>query len=158
MDWSKLQAEHRVWVNGMYPDQPTDVPAAGMVEEAGELVHALLKRRQRELWGEEQRYRGVAWQAELEDAIGDCAIYAVSYCNATRVDIDQALNCKPTELCPPLLAACAAVKVAAANVLTPDMDNVREYIYILRLVCDNVDIVFEDAVQRTWDRVKRRVR
>ena len=26
-----IQQEHKVWVDGMYPDQPPEVPAAGLV-------------------------------------------------------------------------------------------------------------------------------
>src|SRR5260221_7052648 len=82
----KMQTEHREWLAKMYPDQPLWIPAAGMIEEAGELMHACLKREQADMWGEEGRYAGVDWTAEISDAIGDCAIYCCSLCNALNLD------------------------------------------------------------------------
>lgn len=78
-----IQAEHAAWLATRYPDQPADIPAAGMVEEAGELLHCFVVEKRVLLYGSETRVRDLV--AELYDALGDCAIYFCSYCNSKGI-------------------------------------------------------------------------
>ena len=69
-----IQAEHHEWEQANFPDKKPHQPVFGMVEEVGELCHALLK--------SEQCIRGDAekHQADAKDAIGDVFIYMLSFC------------------------------------------------------------------------------
>lgn len=83
--WARaLQAEHALWLRGGYPGgQDPREPLLGLVVEAGEAAHALLDRHKARVHGPNPRHPDPT--AELLDALGDCAVYACSWCNAAGV-------------------------------------------------------------------------
>lgn len=155
MDWSKMQAEHREWVDRMYPEQPPVVPATGMVEEAGELLHAALKMEQRRLWGAEGRYSNL--MQDLIDAVGDCAIYACSWCNAVGVGfvVPGFASADDRSL---LQLGIDLVKCATDFVESPHASTFDTYLRLLRHVCHRADLSFEESVRVTWAKVRRRTK
>lgn len=159
--WARrVQAEHMEWLRSNYPGQTPLFPAVGMVEEAGELVHALLKREQERKWGSEPRYEGTDWGAQLEDAIGDCALYACSLCNTVHWDFERLLGAVgelPAES--PFDGACRLVRIAGGMVTDPaDEPMCAMYLACLQGVSRAVGVQFAEAVVRTWEEVKRRSR
>lgn len=153
-----IQKEHKEWVDREYPKQPPYIPLTGMVEEAGELLHAVLKMEQQRIWGDEPRYKRL--HDDLVDAIGDCAIYCCSLCNT----VGQQFTCE-RERDYKLIGgfntffAVEFVKYAAEGVQRTDY---RAYIdgYLGRLkeIAWRLNIDFEAAVRSTWARVKLRSR
>lgn len=155
---NRLQDEHRQWLANEYPDQPPAIPAAGLVEEAGELLHAVLKHVELSLWGADTRYPPEKLREQLVDAVGDCAIYACSLCNALGWDFSRVIGAgvaagSPMEL------AISAVRIAA------DIANghygkgaLFAYVSMVRGVANAFGIDFETAVRSTWDSVKQRKR
>lgn len=79
----QLQAQLRPWQERNFPDRPKYQPVLGVVEEVGELAHALLK------W--EQAIRGTPDQHEAaaKDAIGDIVVFMADVCNAYGWDFEQ---------------------------------------------------------------------
>jgi NTP pyrophosphatase (non-canonical NTP hydrolase) len=159
VDLRKIQAEHKVWVDQMFPKQPAEIPAAGMVEEAGELLHCILARRRGMLWGFEPRYPVDKVQADLEDAVGDCAIYFCSLCNAMNWSFD--------ELDPPaahpqsrriVQIAVDLVRTAAECFTDRRKDWGLYYVGLVKLICEQMDLDYYRCVQETWNRVKERRR
>lgn len=75
---SKLQEEQALWSARNFGDQSSEMALLGLVEEVGELAHAVLKREQGIRTNEKL-------DAKLKDAIGDIVIYAADY--ATRENI-----------------------------------------------------------------------
>lgn len=77
---SQLQDEHAAWVTKNFGERrDARHPAMGIVEEVGELFHAVLK--------SEQGIRGTReeHEAAIKDAVGDVCIYAMDY--ATRLGL-----------------------------------------------------------------------
>lgn len=154
-----IQKEHYAWVESIYPNQPVEVPAAGMVEEAGELLHAVLGLRRGELWGDEVRRPRMLLLEKLVDAIGDCYIYLVSYCNAAGWGV-RTLECGVAMRGDrgKLAIAVDLVRIAAEFSATHYVDFAKLYLSTLRLICDEFEIDFDLAVAETWTRVKERKR
>ena len=68
-----LQNEQYEWSKKKFGPQDSVLPLLGVVEEIGELCHAVLKRRQGIHTGE--------YLVEEQDAIGDIVIFLMDYCN-----------------------------------------------------------------------------
>lgn len=157
-----MQAEHKQWLDAQYPNQPPHIPAAGLVEEAGELLHAILKLEQHSLWGADARYPLEKLEADAKDAVGDCAIYVCSLCNslnwnfsALLASADAFKHCGFT----PLMAAVALVEQAALCVHTPyQSKEVIEYVRMLKYIATRLCVNFDAAVTDTWNKVKQRTR
>lgn len=154
---SKLQSEHATWVDREFPNQPAYLPAIGMVEEAGELCHALLKLQQLMLYGADRRYSPAELHADFVDAIGDCAIYACSYCNATSYDFVCLLPYEKQEATP-LALSVQLVHAAASFAEDHEHKHLYRYMAILQSICDMSQINFAQAVLTTWASVKQRKR
>lgn len=155
-----IQAEHKEWVDRMFPGQLPEMPAAVMLEEAGELVQALAKTSQERRYGKEPRYTAVDWRAKLVDAVGDCAISACSLCNANGWDFETLCgNLAKSATDDPLYIAVDVVQAAVCQVIDPkSVACCADYLAVLRRLCVSIDLSFEECVRTTWDQVKRRSR
>ena len=159
MTLEELQGEHFVWVSSMYPNQPAWLPAAGMVEEAGELLHTVIKVHQCRTWGPEARYVNTDWYAEMVDAIGDCAIYVCSLCNAKGWILSSADSDRVNiSGCTLLQLAIDLLRTAADNVTEPLILRTSRYLALLKGICHIAEIDFMQAVTHTWAEVKGRNR
>jgi NTP pyrophosphatase (non-canonical NTP hydrolase) len=84
-DINKIQEELKVWSHENFGHQASWEPLLGAMEELGELAHAHLK-----------LYQGIRgdWDkhnAAKKDAIADCIIYLMNYCNIEGFKIDAIL-------------------------------------------------------------------
>lgn len=149
MDFKQMQREHRQWLEANYPNQPPGIPAAGMIEEAAELLHAVLKLEQARIWGEEKRYPLPSLREKLLDAIGDCAIYCCSYCNATGADFATLAEVSLTGSGTLLDMAKSLVMVSETPAL---------YMSRLRAIALAASCPFEATVLAVWQQVKERRR
>ena len=75
MNLSEIQKEQEAWASRNFPNRKVHQPILGATEEVGELAHAFLKM--------EQGIRGTRaeHEAAMKDAIGDCAIFLMDFCN-----------------------------------------------------------------------------
>jgi NTP pyrophosphatase (non-canonical NTP hydrolase) len=72
----RLQVENASWARRNFgPDLPWQDPFFGVVEEVGELSHALLKQRQG-IRGSHQEH-----EDEAQDAVDDIVVYLADLCN-----------------------------------------------------------------------------
>lgn len=71
----EFEAQHREWAKANFPDATAEDAWLGMVEEIGELAHALLKRRQ----GIKGMDDDVNFKAAVLDACADAAIFCVHH-------------------------------------------------------------------------------
>lgn len=164
MSWMRdMQAEHKLWLARLYPNQPAAFPAAGMVEEAGELMHVLLKCQQASISGKhpEARYRDADWNAKFRDAVGDCAIYCCSLCNANGWDFEDLVEHAKLMLRRKVLTAFdAAAELVAHAVSACQEPSVRGcsvcFMAELLTICTLWGVDFETSVVRTWAEVKER--
>ena len=156
----QLQIEHREWVNRKYPNQRPKIPAVGCLEEAGELVHAILKIELVETWGEDSRHKFPALRVKLVDAIGDCGIYACSLCNANQWDFQENWDCTDytlTEESNPLDTAILLVQSATELALNPGShEKLHGYLTQLKSVAWLLGLHAETAIRTTWQEVKCR--
>ncbi len=87
---ARLQQEHKEWLAHNFPQQQPWDPFLGMVEEVGELAHALLKYK--------QAIRGHKdmdpdkFKDEVVDSLGDLFIYMMSYCNSNNLDLEYIIT------------------------------------------------------------------
>ncbi len=157
----EVQAQHAEWLAANFPRQTPMFPAAGCVEEAGELMHCLVKMAQAEVWGEEGRYAGKHWGRELVDAVGDCAIYGVSLCNVNGWDFEGLVTRTPFESQPPLTVELAAGLIIAAAGLVLNQTSeahLETYLSALLTVSSAARVSFHDATLVTWREVRARDR
>jgi NTP pyrophosphatase (non-canonical NTP hydrolase) len=81
----QIQAEQKEWSNANFGPQSPTLPLLGVVEEVGELCHAVLKR--------EQGIRRDENHLENEvDAIGDICIYLMDYCNRRGFNLMEIID------------------------------------------------------------------
>jgi len=153
-----FQEEHYEWVNRKYPNQPPEIPAAGCVEEAGELLHAVLKTAQVQRWGEDSRYSIVQLRSNLVDAIGDCVIYACSLCNANSwVFAELWKTPKVGESSTLVVEAVELVATSVEVALHPRKKvSLARYISSLKSVAFTAGIDPDMAIKVTWQIVKER--
>lgn len=155
-----LQKEHAIWVKKKYPNQPAKIPAVGCLEEAGELVHCILKTEQIRMWGEDSRHKLPELRVKTVDAIGDCGIYACSLCNAMRWDFEEEWESAKenyTEENDALDAAIRLVEKASYLALRPqNVIALNRYIQQLIAVSKCLGLDVEIAIMRTWQIVKER--
>lgn len=80
---STLQSRLHLWRQRNFPTADSGQQLLGIVEEVGELCHAVLKN--------EQNIRGLGdpekFMAAEEDAIGDLLIYLSGYCSYRSIDM-----------------------------------------------------------------------
>ena len=82
----KLQSEIRDWTMYNFPDTDPVQQYMGIVEELGELSHALLKEEQ----GIRHPKEGT-WEDDMRDAVGDIAIYMINFCDQCGWDFEKIL-------------------------------------------------------------------
>lgn len=86
MKLSKLQKVAFKWQKRNFPDSTWAAVYMGVVEELGELSHALLK--------QEQGIRGTRdeLEAKAKDAVGDMVIYLLNLCSLRGWDFQEILD------------------------------------------------------------------
>ena len=158
--WTDLQHEHKDWVQREYPSQFPYIPAAGIVEEAGELMRAQLKTVEWTVWGPDGRYPNL--RELLADSIGDVAIYACSFCNAVSWDFSELMYHSAhytTDVLTPL-EWCRSLVAAAAEFMQQPYTRSKLLMVLIRLrgAAKSMEVEFEHAVYETWKQVRTRRR
>lgn len=156
----QLQIEHAQWIARKYPGQSPKMPAIGCVEEAGELLHAVLKVQLVNTWGEDSRHKLAELRVKLADAIGDCGIFACSLCNANGWDFEglweyaQYLIRDGADLIDETIDLVGIAVQVARN--PNDVGRLSAYLARLKLVAYILGIDAGSAVLATWLKVKER--
>jgi len=85
-DFEQLQLEQELWQEMNFPNSMEHQCFYGIVEEIGELAHALLKI--------DQGIRGTKQEhmAEAKDAVGDIVIYLAGLCNKRGINLQSAVE------------------------------------------------------------------
>lgn len=91
-DINTIQEEQRAWSLANFGPQSPLLPLLGVVEELGELAHAVLKREQGIRKDENHL-------ANEKDAIGDVCIYLLDYCNRRGFNLLELINGAWDEVC-----------------------------------------------------------
>ncbi len=86
MNLSILQEQHKKWLDYNFPNADSQQQFLGIVEEVGELSHAILKRSQ-DIRGDESQHN-----EDIEDAIGDIIIFICGFCTRENVDLSHCLS------------------------------------------------------------------
>lgn len=160
---SEIQDEHTVWVvRNFGSNRGLRHPAMGMVEEVGELFHAVLK--------SEQGIRGTKQKhdAAARDAVGDVCLYAVDYATKLGVRVADELGSESFDvrvrLIDPLLSALRAATEAyeAVTVRSDEQrkmigaDAIFNIILAMSVFCATRGWSLHDIVNETWDHVSKR--
>lgn len=83
LDLRAFQAEVAEWKKNNFPNSGDVQQFIGVVEEVGELAHAILKSL--------QGIRGDEHEAEARDAVGDIMIFLLNFCSANGWDLEDIL-------------------------------------------------------------------
>lgn len=78
---STLQSRLHLWRQRNFPDSTAEDQLLGVVEEVGEVAHAVLKRKQR-IRGLDHEHQ----EAEL-DAVGDIMVFLAGFCSYRNYDM-----------------------------------------------------------------------
>lgn len=78
---SHTQREVHAWKKRNFPNSDDTDQLLGVVEEVGELCHAVLKLR--------QGIRGDNHIAEAKDAVGDIMIFLMNFCSENDWDLEE---------------------------------------------------------------------
>lgn len=86
LTFETIQNELNVWTKYNFPNSTSNQQFLGMVEEVGELSHALLK--------QEQGIRGTKEEHEekIRDSLGDLLIYTLNFCNSKGYNLNEILE------------------------------------------------------------------
>lgn len=159
MDWQQLIKERDEWVAHNFPDNKLPRPQEsilGMIEEIGELAHSHLK--------ELQNIRGTAeeHQANAKDAIGDTTVYLLGVLSYLKYvpgqygeehrpeDAFEQFNIfNLAEFAGHLGRVVAPFPERAASFCEGIIDTLDQY-------CQLRGWDYEQIVQETWNRVKKR--
>ena len=82
----KLQNEVQLWSYANFGIHPNWHPLLGVVEEVGELSHAVLK--------QEQGIRGTyeEHQLEIRDSVGDLVIFLADFCASREISLEECVE------------------------------------------------------------------
>ncbi len=86
MNLKEIQKEQHDWSSRNFDNKKPYQPILGVTEEVGELAHAYLKM--------EQGIRGTReeHEAAMKDAIGDCCIFLMDFCNQMGWDFETIIR------------------------------------------------------------------
>lgn len=87
---TELQAKHKEWASkryGLTKKRISLESAAGVCEEAGELIHAVLKEFQRDGGRIDHRYDNVDFESLIRDAAGDIVMFLLDLANLRGFDL-----------------------------------------------------------------------
>lgn len=87
-----IQIEQAVWAQRNFGDRNPYDAILGIMEELGELSHAMLKKKQGIRGSEEEHI------AAAKDAIGDMLVYMLDFCTGMKWDMMQILDETWTEV------------------------------------------------------------
>lgn len=147
----EIQSELKVWTEYNFGQQTPEISILGMIEELGELSHAILK--------EKQGIRTSDFLADKKDAIADLTIYCLNYFNSIEVVVSQNTNSINSLDYEFKAIQIIASYIAALNTkYSPKQDSLYcnvIIVYIKRL-CNKLDIDFFTTVNEVWEQVKLR--
>jgi len=166
-----LQNEQAVWSEKNFGEQPPTAPLLGLIEEVGELAHAVLKRNQGIRTGENHI-------EQMKDAIGDIVIYAADYATRQGFQLDAAygllvgfedmrnfrddagtdafvfsISLSLGRLCK---YHSARVNLGKAETIELQTSYMGALLVQLKRLCDREDLRLDKIIEETWAQVKRR--
>lgn len=159
--------EHKEWADKNFPDSTEIISAAGMVEECGELFHALIKNQQG-IRGTEEKHL-----EDMKDAIGDISIYLLDFLNRTKVDEKELLLAIQSGIQPEYQSRDTDPFYLAGNILE-SINTINQSIWNSAVVgylpvyhavevlsdCDRFCQVmgwdYPQIIQETWKEVQKR--
>ena len=81
----KIQLDHKQWQEHNFGVLPPEDSLLGIMEELGELSHAFTKAKQNVRIDEDH-------VANMEDAVGDIAIFLMSFCSSQRLSFKACIE------------------------------------------------------------------
>ena len=145
----EIQSELKVWTEYNFGHQTPEISILGMIEELGELSHAILK--------EKQGIRYSDFLSYKKDAIADLTIYALDYLNSIDKNYSENLQFGNVDLIQSLQNISNLI-----SQLTKDYTNIKlihfsslmSNVIILNImdICKTLDIDFITTVNEVWEK------
>ena len=150
---NEIQSELKVWTEYNFGQQTPEIPILSMIEELGELSHAILK--------EKQDIRQSDFLSDKKDAIADLTIYCLNYLNT--IDKPYRENS--------IFEECSVLEylqLISKNIskLTIDLEDEKDIhfstitcnviIIFIQCLSKTLDIDFLTTVNEVWEQVKLR--
>ncbi len=155
MNFAKLQSEVGEWSRYNFPNNEKWFPLLGLVEEQGELFHAVLKAK--------QGIRGTPGEHRLAmvDAVGDTTIYMMDFCERNSVALARGPTVSyaiPGSVEVSLLKLSSAVGRLTQTYLEEQFLDWPCVVVLDRLAafCRDAGIDYDAAVETTWAEARKR--
>lgn len=148
---NEIQEELKVWTEYNFGHTTPEIPILGMIEELGELSHAILK--------EKQGIRQSDFLSDKKDAIADLTIYILNYCNCKNITID--FYYAPRDIISlEVIDILQNISYNISNINTEEIELDKLYmeriLYYLRYICSIINVDFLTIVNKVWEQVKLR--
>lgn len=165
--WEKMIEERDEWIDHNFPNRSVPDPGEslmGMIEELGELTHAVLKSAQ------DIRGSAVTHQNKMIDAVGDLTVYmlgVMSWAGMSNVDPWQSTKGDFSDPITPRRLLQVLAKLDLAVAATQSSANPYSYkqevihyvgvmVAFLIRFCQDRHWDYDEIVNRVWDAVKER--
>jgi NTP pyrophosphatase (non-canonical NTP hydrolase) len=85
LDLVRFQNEVGVWSDRNFPNSTPTLTVLGLIEELGELSHAVLKSQMG------SREPDIDYKAKMRDAVGDITIFLADFCKRSRISLESCI-------------------------------------------------------------------
>lgn len=147
----EIQSELKVWTEYNFGKPEPEIPIFGMIEELGELSHAILK--------EKQGIRQSDFLADKKDAIADLTIYVLNYCNLKEIIVEEdykhnvAIDVTTINILQNISYYISCINTEGIQL---DIFYNQNIINNIKVICDIINIDFLTTVNEVWEQVKLR--
>ena len=149
---NRVKAEQYEWSLENFGRHPAADPALGLIEELGELSHAILKQRQNIRGSSEEH------DAAAKDAVGDMAIYLLDVVSSISSQIVRPLETPHSTV--PVFFLSTSVGALAMHVGQNNFSSVPQIAELilnaLNTYCLQRGWSFAEILDETWAQVKQR--
>lgn len=153
---NRIKDEVGEWTNYNFDTTSKTDPLLGVVEETGELSHAVLKSNQG-IRGTQEEHKEA-----IRDAIGDIMVYLLDFMNRNDIDVHQSemFHVGKYNLDRLMLKLSLNVGLLSGTFLSYDFDNLDFdcdiIIKTLEAICETFDWSLEEVLIETWSEVSQR--
>lgn len=144
-----LRREHWEWERRNFGEPDVDNSVYGCIEELGELVHAVLKRRQHIREGR----RWSDHHAAATDAVGDFGVYLMSLANVLENKTQPGMSVVFLDV---LEALVSALKCFVASGYSNEQELQVESLFESLMTVLGVYVDYQSSVHETWKKVRER--
>ena len=151
---TEIYKEHGIWEAKNFPDSTADDNILGIIEEIGELAHAILKQKQGIRTNENHT-------ADIRDAVADIMIFLLGYVRKRKSDLVLGIECEE-DIEPVNLMHYLSTLSVKAGFIARDREgrylqgDLFSIIASLQQISAHFSFDFLENLNQVWEEVKQR--